>query len=131
MSGFGDMMSMAAASSASEAAEQARKAASASEERLEGGTNPFITLKIREFDTIPGPGFLGWFGKGAKVKLQDSFCPVSIKRTDIAFLSQNSDDFGNVYTKINLEGRCNLSAEYVYVEGDMETVQNYINGKEK
>lgn len=122
---FADVMSASAAASASEAADQARGARAASEERLESsGKNPFISFEQRELD-YPTPG---WFSKGPS-QLSAVKGRVSIKRTDIAYLSETTDDFGNTYTVVYLEERCNLDTDRLFVGGSMESVQTYINNQ--
>jgi len=122
---FTNIMSASAASSASEAATQARGARAAAEERLEGNVhNPFITLELRGFH-YPEKTF---FSNG-KVRLGEVEKRVSIKRTDIAFLSEKIDDYGQVYTIVHLEDRCNLNETEVFVAGSMSNVQTYINNQ--
>lgn len=131
---FSNMMSASAAASASEAASEARKAKNAAEERLESyGYNPFITLDIRELESVPvknkNAGFLASIFGSSKKRLSKKGSRVSVKRTDISHLGEHVDDYGTPYTKVHLESRCNLSAESVDVPGTLEENQNLINVK--
>ncbi len=140
-----DMLARMDASAAREAAEKAAKdakaAKNASEERLEGTTNnPFVILDTRDLLTVEIPletdklNKRGFFGKlfnvttGTKVKLSDKGEKISLKRTDIGFLSEKTDDFGTPYTVVNLEERCDLDYTEVNIPGTIEENSVKING---
>lgn len=125
--------SAAAASSAAEAAREARAARNASEERLEGsGQNPFVVLDIRELESIdvenPKAGFFSKLFGSTKEKLSETGRKVSVKRTDISYLEEATDDFGTVYTIVNLEDRCELEYSSVEIPGTLEENQKRLNG---
>jgi hypothetical protein len=129
------IMSVSAASNAAEAAHESAAARAASEERLEGSThNPFVTLKSVGFESVAaqGGGFLSlFFGIGSKKKLGSGAHTYSLKCTDIGYMRGATDDFGNPYTIVYLEERCNLRQDNdifeLYVPGTLEETQKYIN----
>lgn len=127
----------AAASDARKAREAAENAQNASEERLESSSrNPFITFddaKI-ESESVPGTGFFGsLFGSSKERISTTNFTRYSIKKTDIAYLTERKDDYGNVYTRVQLESRCDLvemdGISYLDVVGTMAEIQAYINAQ--
>lgn len=133
--------SAAAREAAEKAARDARAAKNASEERLEGTTsNPFVVLDTRDLESVDVPlesdklNSRGFFGKlfnvttTSKEKLADKGEKISLKRTDIGFLSEKTDDFGTPYTVVNLEERCDLDYTEVYIPGTIEENSVRING---
>lgn len=131
------MAASSAASAAREAKEAAQAAQSAAEERLEGtGNNPFVTLDMRDLQDIEietpnqQKGFFAQLfnTNPTKEKLSDKGTRVSIKRTDISYLQEKTDDFGTVFTEVFLEDRCELEYSSVYVPGTLEENQLKLNG---
>lgn len=120
----------AAARNAAAARDEATKAKNASEERLEtSGSNPFIVFNALEMEDIKQPGF---FSK-AKKKLSQKGRKLSVKKSDIAYLSENEDSFGSRYTVVNLESRCDLvemdDITFLRIAGSIEETEAFINSK--
>lgn len=118
MSTVGDFMAFSAASSASDANHQARQARFAAEARLEDGAM-FVTLDLY---TIKSHGIF------LVTEVFHYFGKVSLKNTDIAFLSEKVV-LGETVTQIHLEERCRLKRDAYFIHAPMSQIEALLNGQ--
>lgn len=115
-------MSMMAQAAADAARKAAREAMNAAEEALES-SSVFVPLFDLKFDSIKQPGFLA----GSKDQITKDGKWYAVKSSDISNLQGGEDDFGNKFTYVCLEDRCNIGEDWLRVSGTVQEVTEYIN----